>query len=84
MSEPEMRSEPLQRETQKQKLARLSWALQRIAFVTAIPADKRGDLDWLRAACSLAHAYALAGRAPALDDPPERGPPVDAPHDRPT
>ena len=59
------------RETQKQKLARLDWALRRTTAVTAIPADKRGDLDWLRAACSLAHTYAIAGRAPALDDPPE-------------
>lgn len=58
----------MKRETQKQKLARLDWALQRIAFVTAIPIDKRSDLDWLRAACSLAHIYARAGRAPALDD----------------
>jgi hypothetical protein len=58
------------RETQKQKLERLDWALQRIAFVTAIPADKRGDLDWLRAACSLAHVYAKAGRAPPPEPPP--------------
>jgi hypothetical protein len=60
----------LPRETAKQRQERLTWALTRIAEVTAIPADKRGDLDWLRAACSLAHTYAKVGRAP----PPE---PVD-------
>lgn len=55
------------RETQKQKLERLDWALQRIAFVTTIPADKRKDLAWMQSACNLARIYAKAGRAP----PPE-------------
>ena len=55
------------RETVRQRQERLTWALTEIARVTAIPENKRGDLDWLRAACSLAHIYATAGRAP----PPE-------------
>jgi hypothetical protein len=58
------------RETQKQRIARLDWALTEITRVTAIPANKRGDLDWLRAACSLAHVYAKAGRAPPPEPPP--------------
>lgn len=58
------------RETQKQKLERLDLALRRIAFVTEIPIDQRGDLNWLRSACSLAHIYALAGRTPPPDDTP--------------
>lgn len=56
------------RETQKEVLARLYWALDRIAFVTAIPADKRKDLAWMQSACSLAHTYARAGRAPPPDN----------------
>jgi hypothetical protein len=61
----------LARETVKQRQERLTWALTEIARVTAIPADKRGDLDWLRAACSLAHTYARAGRAPPPEATPE-------------
>jgi hypothetical protein len=52
------------RETVRQRQERLDWALAEIVRVTDIPADKRADLDWLRAACSLAHTYAKAGRAP--------------------
>jgi hypothetical protein len=57
----------LARETVRERQERLTWALTRIVEVTAIPEDRRHDLDWLRAACSLAHSYAKAGRAP----PPE-------------
>ena len=79
----------MKRETQKQKLARLDWALQRITAITAIPEDKRSDLDWLRSVCMLAHTYATAGRLPALDDPPGQGPQdgrllVGAPNDQST
>ena len=56
------------RETVRQRQERLTWALTRIAEVTAIPEDKRHDLDWLRAACMLAHSYATTGRSP----PPEK------------
>jgi hypothetical protein len=42
----------------------------RIAEVTAIPEDKRADLDYLRAACSLAHIYAKAGLPPPQLDLP--------------
>ena len=37
------------------------WALERIAEVTQIPFDRRGDLGFLRTAVSLAHNYAKAG-----------------------
>jgi hypothetical protein len=52
------------RETQKQKIERLTWALTRVAENTAMPADKRGDLNWLRVSVSLAHNFALAGLGP--------------------
>jgi hypothetical protein len=62
------------RETVRQRRERLDWALQRIVEVTdlnrpqAVKAradpDKRVELDYLRAAVSLAYTYAKAGRAP--------------------
>lgn len=75
------------RETVKQRQERLTWALGEIARVTAIPADKRSDLDWLRAACSLAHTYATAGRTPPpenVDESAEAPPPApEKPSNRP-
>ena len=57
------------RETVRQRHERLAWALERIVQVTEIPPERRNDLDWLRAACSLARTYAKAGRAPPEPDP---------------
>lgn len=61
----------MSRETQKQKIERLDWALQHIADVTAIPHEMKNNVDFLRSACSLAHIYARAGRAPPPNDPSE-------------
>lgn len=49
----------------------LRWGLERIVAVTTIPADKRGDLDYLRSAVMLAHSYAAAALQPPLDPPEE-------------
>jgi len=47
------------------------WALQRIAEATLVPDNRRGDLDYLRAAVSLAHVYARAALVGgAMPDPP--------------
>ena len=47
------------------------WALERIAEATAIPADKRRDLAFMRQAVSLAHAFAKAGLL-GKDPPPPK------------
>jgi hypothetical protein len=55
------------RETQRQRVERLTWALIRIAENTDMPADRRDDMGWMRASVMLAHTFALAGlkeRAP--------------------
>lgn len=44
--------------------------LRRIEEVTAIPADKRADVDHMRAAVMLARSYASAG---LLSESPEEG-----------
>jgi len=40
------------------------WALERIRDCTKVPANKRGDLDYLRSVAALARGYALAALAP--------------------
>ena len=53
------------RETQRQKIDRLTWALTRVVENTELPANKRDDVAWLRSAVSLARAFAKAGLKPA-------------------
>lgn len=52
------------RETQKEKIEAMTWALTRIVENTNMPADKRDDLSWLRASVMLAHNFALAALRP--------------------
>jgi hypothetical protein len=59
---------------ERQSSSAYRWALLRIADVTAIPADKRADLDFMRSAVSVARAYArgaLDGKEPPTPPPLE-------------
>lgn len=44
--------------------------LRRVYEATTIPADKRSDLDFLRAAVMLAHSYAGAALSPLPSEAP--------------
>jgi hypothetical protein len=44
-----------------QRSAAYIWALKRIEETTVIPAERRSDINYLRAAVMLAHVYAKAG-----------------------
>lgn len=50
------------------RIEALESILKRISEATTIPEDKRGDVDFLRAAVMLAHVYAGAALSPQLSE----------------